>query len=241
MKSSTASIGLLAIVCLGTLSHAEPTPATQAPVAKTTGFQVGSPAPAVKFGTFFKGDEITELDPTKSYLIECWATWCGPCIAAFPHLTEIAKATAGKVTVIGVCVSDKKTDAELQTFVDKQGAKMGYSVTVDTHEVISNDWLNAVGARGIPHGFLVVKGRLAWSGHPGDLKPETVLDYVEGKINIDEKAKAESARMTLEKEIEAKVFEKFDKGDLKGAVAEAQALIKEKPAAAEFVSSRTNR
>ena len=30
-----------------------------------------------------------EIKNDKPLLVNFWATWCGPCIAAFPHLNEI--------------------------------------------------------------------------------------------------------------------------------------------------------
>ncbi len=204
--------------------------------AASEGLKVGSPAPAVKFGKFFKGAEVKALAADQNYIIECWATWCGPCIAAFPHLTEIAKATAGKVTVIGVNVWDDKTPVDkLQAFVDKQGAKMGYAVTVDADSTIANTWLKASGQTGIPCAFIVLKGKIAWIGHPGDLDGETVLGLAEGKLTIEDLAKREKAQAALKQEIGEKVYSKARSGDLKGALAAAEEMAKANPAAATML------
>ena len=207
-----------------------------APAAATEGLKVGSPAPAVKFGKFFKGDEIKALAADQNYIIECWATWCGPCVAAFPHLTEIAKATAGKVTVIGVNVWDDKTPVDkLQAFVDKQGAKMGYTVTVDAEGTIANNWLKAAGQNGIPCAFIVLKGKIAWIGHPGNLDGETVLGLAEGKLSVEDLAKREKAQEALQKEIGEKVYSKARSGDMKGALAAAEEMSKANPEAAKML------
>lgn len=63
---------------------------------------VGDDAPTLKYSKWLQGAKpITAIDPNKTYVIEFWATWCGPCIAAMPHLSELSKKYAGKIEFIG--------------------------------------------------------------------------------------------------------------------------------------------
>jgi thiol-disulfide isomerase/thioredoxin len=50
---------------------------------------VGDPAPRLEVKEFVKGDKVTKLEKGKIYVIEFWATWCGPCRAIIPHLTKL--------------------------------------------------------------------------------------------------------------------------------------------------------
>jgi thiol-disulfide isomerase/thioredoxin len=143
--------------------------------------KVGDPAPAVRFTKVFKGQPVETLDPKQSYIVECWATWCGPCRAAFPHLSALAKELQGKVTVIGVDVYEKKSLPEVQQFVDKQGDKMTYTVVADPDGIIATNWHTAAGQSGIPFSFVVVRGKIAWMGDPTGLSAPMVLGLASGK------------------------------------------------------------
>lgn len=74
---------------------------------KTT-LKVGDPAPPVKVFKWVKGNPVESFEKDKVYVMEFWATWCGPCKAAMPHLSEMARKYAGKVTFTGVDIWEKK-------------------------------------------------------------------------------------------------------------------------------------
>ena len=71
---------------------------------------VGSQAPPLKVSRFLKGEPITSFEPGKIYVIEFWATWCGPCVAAMPHVSELQKQFPA-VTFVGVNVWDEEESA----------------------------------------------------------------------------------------------------------------------------------
>jgi tetratricopeptide (TPR) repeat protein len=113
---------------------------------------------------------------------------------------------------------------------------MGYTVAGDSAEgTIANNWLKAAGQDGIPCAFIVVKGKIAWIGHPGGLDGETVLGLAEGKLSIEDLAKHEKAKEALEEEINEKVYTKASRGDMKGALAAAEEMSKANPAAAKML------
>lgn len=58
----------------------------------------------------------------KVVLMDVWATWCGPCIAQFPHLRQLKKDFEGKdLIVLGLSVdADKDKDKWKQMIMDEQ-------------------------------------------------------------------------------------------------------------------------
>ena len=65
----------------------------------------GKPAPALQVENFINGDAVTlEQLKGKVVLLDFWATWCGPCIAAIPKTNELqAKYKDQGLVIIGVC------------------------------------------------------------------------------------------------------------------------------------------
>src|SRR5207247_6903034 len=67
---------------------------------------IGDPAPAIQVKEFVKGAPVTSLEKGKRYVVEFWATWCGPCRVSIPHLTEMQKKHP-EFTFVGVSVWEK--------------------------------------------------------------------------------------------------------------------------------------
>lgn len=143
-----------------------------APLAPAAELKVGDPAPALKISKWVSGKPVAIADGKDKnvYVVEFWATWCGPCRQSIPHLSKLAQhfEKAG-VVVIGVSVDDEKTRDKVAPFVKDMGKNMSYTVALDDDGATSEAFMDAAGVKGIPHAFVVGKdGKLAWLGHPMD-------------------------------------------------------------------------
>ncbi|NOT29887.1 MAG: redoxin family protein, partial [Planctomycetes bacterium] len=144
----------------------------------------GMPAPEFRVESFLKGKPFTAFEKGRIYIVEFWATWCGPCVMSMPHLSELQREYSDKhVTICGVNVWQEKeySPATLDTvtkFVQTKGDGMDYSVAYDgAAAAMAEHWLEAAGATGIPFAFVVDRaGTIAWCGHPSML--DMVLDEV---------------------------------------------------------------
>lgn len=162
---------------------------------------VGSPAPALKVSRWVKGTPVPSLEKGKVYVVEFWATWCGPCRQSIPHLTEMAKKFEGKATFIGVSVWERgndpqKLEANVDAFVKDMGAKMVYHVARDTGDAFMTEaWMKAASQGGIPAAFVINgEGQIAWIGHPMYGLDKVLANVVEGKHDLAAaKAEAEKA------------------------------------------------
>ncbi len=171
------------------------------------GLKVGDKAPAIAVGKFVKGEPITSFEKGQVYVVEFWATWCGPCIKAIPHITALQKEYKDKgVRMLGVSVWEND-QSKVEPFVKEMGDKMNYTVAMDdvangakaNDGKMSKTWMAAAGRNGIPSSFIVDRdGKVAWIGHPmeldGVLKKVVAGKFDPAKEAERAKKEAEAAR-----------------------------------------------
>lgn len=66
----------------------------------------GKPMPALDVSNWVNGEVKPEDMKGKVVVVDFYATWCGPCMAAIPHNNEMLKKYQSKgLVIIGVCTS----------------------------------------------------------------------------------------------------------------------------------------
>src|SRR6185312_7525276 len=166
---------LLFLFCVATASvHAQ-----KDSLAK---FNIGDAAPVLKVQEWVKGTPVKNFEKGNVYVVEFWATWCAPCMAAMPHLSHLARKYSGKVSFSAIDVYESRgtkiaSIAQLKALVKGMGRHMDFNVAAEDTNFTVHDWLDAYGVNSIPATFVIDRQkRVAWIGRPGSL--DTVLKKI---------------------------------------------------------------
>ena len=170
-RPSLAAAVIVALAATST-SFGQSTRATTQP---TPPLEVGDLAPPLDPARWYRGEPVADLAPGHVYVVEFWSTWCAPCKASIPHLTELQRQYVGRATIVGVDVWERvpdkaETDAAIaaivEPFVARMGDRMAYTVAGDgADQSVAAAWLGAAGVEGIPAAFIVGRDRrIEWIG-----------------------------------------------------------------------------
>ena len=68
----------------------------------------GKPMPALDPSNWINGEVKPADMKGKVVIVDFYATWCGPCMAAIPHNNELLKKYKDKgLIIVGICTSDR--------------------------------------------------------------------------------------------------------------------------------------
>jgi thiol-disulfide isomerase/thioredoxin len=163
----------------------------------TSAARLGDPAAALKIKEWVKGKAVDVTDGQNIYVVEFWATWCGPCRTSIPHLTALQKKFKDK-GVVFVGISDETAD-KVKPFVEQMVGKMDYTVALDDERQSNDGYMAAYAQRGIPTAFIVGKDKkVLWFGHPMVQLEETLDAILDGKYDLKAAMKKDEARARLE-------------------------------------------
>ena len=121
-------------------------------------------------------DAVATWDALKGKVVvlEFWATWCGPCIAAVPHLNELAEEFDTQ-RVLFIAITDEQ-ESVVQPFLRRKS--MNAWVGLDTDRSMFKDY----GVSGIPHTVIVgTNGLIAAVTHPDGLSATHIKNVLAGK------------------------------------------------------------
>lgn len=132
---------------------------------------IGDPAPPLAVAQWVTGEPLAKLEPGQIHVVEFWATWCGPCLASMPHISQLQTAYGDKVRFIGVT---REAGDVVQKFLarDQSAGKtwrevITYRLALDQEDAMNAAYMRAAGQSGIPCAFVVGRdGAVEWIGHP---------------------------------------------------------------------------
>jgi uncharacterized protein (TIGR03435 family) len=147
-------------------------------MASSSGLKRGDNPPLLQAATLLQAPPGATMDAKslhgKVVVLEFWATWCGPCVAAFPHLNELAdKFKDQPVQFIAITAEDEAT---IKPFLTKRPIHAW--VALDTGRAMNT----AYGIRAIPHTVVLGKdGKIAAITYPMMLTEKHIHDLLAGK------------------------------------------------------------
>ena len=126
---------------------------------------IGSDAPLLDIEHWVQDGEgkfgkVTKFKKDNVYVVEFWATWCGPCVASMPHIVEMQSKYADKGVQI-ISISDEPLDT-VQEFLDRDVPRSkepktfreltkSYSLTTDPDGSSNESYMQAAKQNGIGH------------------------------------------------------------------------------------------
>lgn len=147
---------------------------------------VGKEAPELKVAEWATSKSITQEELAKApYVLEFWATWCGPCRRTIPHLNELSQRVEPfGMKFLGL---SREPIAKVKPFTKEMG--MVYYVGAG-HQTKGLEF------RGIPFAAIIgTDGKVVWAGHPGSPKFEEKVWEVAGSyVDEDMKPLLEAAK-----------------------------------------------
>lgn len=141
--------------------------------------KVGDKAPVLNVSTWLGGAQaVKSYQPGTVYVLEFWATWCGSCHAAQPHINELTKKMAGKPVVFVNITNEERPLVE--SFLSKR--PMATRVALDS----KNATFDAYGVRVLPHTIVISgDGKIAAITSPQEVTETALLAVMKGDpINL---------------------------------------------------------
>jgi len=197
LAAVAVSVAAAAAICLPLLlgrMHGEPPqetapPAATAPLeadtapapaptarASNTGYTPGKLAPGFSLPDLTGVTVSLEQFRGRVVILDFWASWCGPCRDAMPHLEGIAaRFAADGVVLLGVCLD--RTRAAAEAYLDESAHPNMIPVWGSYSEAVRV--ARSYGIVGIPRTFLIdAAGVVRFADHPLRLRSVDVAELL---------------------------------------------------------------
>jgi thiol-disulfide isomerase/thioredoxin len=138
-------------------------------------FQVAGKVSLV-VGDAAKLREMIAQHKGKVVLVDCWATWCGPCVQAFPHTVEMANKYRDQgLATIAVSFDELADQPRVVDFLERHGA--WFDNLLSKHDGVSQAAAHDFEVEALPQYRLYDRqGRLRhrWEGASDELERRIV-------------------------------------------------------------------
>lgn len=115
------------------------------------------------------------------FLIDFWATWCGPCITVGKYLGGVQEQFPDDLYIVSLAY---ESESQIQSFLKRNPTKLAVSIDDNKKN------FEAFNIRSLPDGILFnAKGEIIWRGNPANLKPPMIEKFLrqnKSRIAIDD-------------------------------------------------------
>jgi cytochrome c biogenesis protein CcmG/thiol:disulfide interchange protein DsbE len=132
---------------------------------------IGKPAPAFKLPRLDDPAQVVDRDAMigKAWVLNVWASWCGPCREEHPHVVAFARSK--QAPLVGLNYKDARSDA--LAWLKELGNPYDVSLS-DLEGRVGIDF----GVYGVPETFVIDKSGLIRFKHIGPLTPEVLNSQI---------------------------------------------------------------
>ena len=139
---------------------------------------IGRPAPEWTQATLDGGTLSTEDLAGRPYVVNFWASWCGPCVDEHPVLASASTDHGDELAVVGVLYQDMTADAT--AWLVEHG-DAGYPNLLDGDGALAVDY----GVTGPPESYFVDAGGIVRAKQFGPLTDESMAQHL-AEIGVGE-------------------------------------------------------
>ncbi len=145
------------------------------------------PVPEFSYKDFVTKKKISnETLKGKYYIIDFWATWCGPCIGEIPHLQKAYEKYKDKLSILSISLD--RDPKHLKDYLEKEELPWNHAFMKDGFQ---EPFIIKFKVSGIPTGVLVdPEGKIITFG---GLRGDRLFETLEAEFNPEKASVTETS------------------------------------------------
>jgi thiol-disulfide isomerase/thioredoxin len=142
--------------------------------------QVGEKSPDIAITNWVENAPADKNLNNKFVVLEFWATWCGPCLAAVPHVNELRSAFKDNPNLLFLSMTDENVEKIQKTL---KRVRFESAVVTDTNKLTHKNFSSdGSGAVELPFAVMIDNNQIIqWVGLPKHLTKEMLSNFIAGQ------------------------------------------------------------
>lgn len=142
--------------------------------------KVGEKVPDLVITDYIQNTPSDKNFNNKFKIVEFWATWCGPCLAAVPHINELQNKYKDNKNLVFISISDE-TPEKIKKTLDK--IRFETIVVSDQSQKSHKSLIMKGESYSIPQTILIDNQNIVrWIGYPNLLNHEVIDNFLSGQL-----------------------------------------------------------